>query len=135
MFGKETKKIMSTIKKNPRKAFKVTGKKIPSDIINAQLGIQNMRPAKLIQLTGGTNNDHPFISGTKEIKRRDQFLKYLIALSNDTDEINIHLKECGFPVLYAKDARDQVIMRAVNQGFNYEKTNKLLASEKQIQLQ
>lgn len=81
-----------------------------SDALNDALYRADMTISKVIKDSGLTRSHVYHIFGGKRMPSRDKLIAIAFGLGLGCDETNALLKKCRFAPLYAKDARDAVIM-------------------------
>lgn len=87
---------------------------------------KNVSKAQCIKQSGlDRNYAYQVFSGTK-YPARDKVLALCFGLSLSLDEIQNLLKTTGYPILYAKNKRDSVIIFAVQRGYSIINVNELL---------
>lgn len=87
---------------------------------------KNLSPAKCIKLSGlDRNYAYQIFSGSKK-PARDKVLALCFGFSLTLDEIQSLLKTTGYPILYAKNKRDSIIIFAVQRGYFIRDVNELL---------
>lgn len=87
---------------------------------------KNLSPAKCIKLSGlDRNYAYQIFSGSKK-PARDKVLALCFGFSLTLDEIQSLLKTTGYPILYAKNKRDSIIIFAVQRGYSIRDVNELL---------
>ena len=81
-----------------------------SDALNEALYRANLTISKVVRNSGLTRSHVYHIFGGKRLPSRDKLIAIAFGLGVSCDETNALLKKCRFAPLYAKDARDAVIM-------------------------
>ena len=81
-----------------------------SDALNEALYRANLTISKVVRNSGLTRSHVYHIFGGKRMPSRDKLIAIALGLGLGCDETNALLKKCRFAPLYAKDARDAVIM-------------------------
>lgn len=81
-----------------------------SDALNEVLYRANLTISKVVRNSGLTRSHVYHIFGGKRLPSRDKLIAIAFGLGLGCDETNALLKKCRFAPLYAKDARDAVIM-------------------------
>ncbi len=87
---------------------------------------RSFSPAQCIKRSGlDRTYAYQIFSGTKR-PARDKVLALCFGLSLSLDEMQSLLKTTGYPILYAKNKRDSVIIFAVQRGYSIIEVNGLL---------
>lgn len=87
---------------------------------------KNISKAQCIKNSGlDRNYAYQVFSGTK-YPARDKVLALCFGFSLSLDEMQTLLKTTGYPILYAKNKRDSVIIFAVQRGYSIIHVNDLL---------
>lgn len=87
---------------------------------------KNVSKAQCIKQSGlDRNYAYQVFSGTK-YPARDKVLALCFGFSLNLEEIQNLLKTTGYPILYAKNKRDSVIIFAIQRGYSIINVNELL---------
>lgn len=126
---KSTNKFLNDIKSTVD--YVPVESRIDTDIVSflntnlTQVNLQQM----FTNLDIDGTNGYKYINGTRTITR-DIFLKILIYLQNDFDQIQSLLKQYEFVPLYAKNKRDAAIIYCIYNHYSYSQTKVYLAKYK-----
>lgn len=87
---------------------------------------KNLSPAQCIKLSGlDRNYAYQIFSGAK-CPARDKVLALCFGFSLSLDEIQNLLKTTGYPILYAKNKQDSIIIFVIQRGCSITNVNELL---------
>lgn len=87
--------------------------------------------SKLMRLTGFSKSYCYQLLNDERKPSRDAVISISIALSCDLEAANAFLKLSEKQELYARNARDSILIYAITHGYSLEKTNELLRENEQ----
>ncbi len=94
-----------------------------SELLNSVLCKANLSVAQVIKRSGLTRSHVYHIFNGKRLPSRDKLIAIAFGLGLNDAETDLLLKKCRFPQLYARDARDAVIMFSLSHGKDIFETN------------
>lgn len=120
-----TEELLNEIKCNKNYIpFEARGEVDVSLFLNQELKNINLREM-FYNLDIDPTNGYKYINGKRKMCR-DQFLKILIYLKLDLEQIQTRLKHYEFPMLYAKNKRDAAIIYCIYNKYSYKETKRYL---------
>ncbi len=94
-----------------------------SQVLNSALFKANLSVAQVIKRSGLARAHVYHIFNGKRLPSRDKLIAIAFGLGLDETETDLLLKKCRFSQLYAKDARDAVIIFNLSHGRDVFETN------------
>ncbi len=130
---KTTDQFIHEIKTNPNHA-PVEGRSEHdiTSFLKQQLESTNLK-LMFTNLDIDVSNGYKYINGSRTLNR-DVFLKILIYLGTDFEQIQSYLKQFEFPPLYAKNKRDNAIIFCLYNNYSYLELKAYLAKHNIIGL-
>jgi len=97
-----------------------------SEYLTMLLQQSNISKARLIEKAGVDRVYGYEIIRGKKVPGRDTLLRFLISLGIGINDIQHIFKDTGFPILYAKNIRDAILIYGIQRSFDVDGMNRLL---------